>query len=403
MEVGPILRAMLQNRMRVAVLVVEVAVTLAIVLNCLTMISSQRARITRPTGIDEAHLIAVTVRPWTRDLAEYEARIQVVDRDLAALRALPGVRDATIISTEPLQGGGSSFQLRPMGADDSKWVRSPVYGADPHVFDTLGLEIVAGRGFTDADLPTGPDPRPANVVVTRDLADALFPDGNALGQLVDTGDPESPGTIVGIVGHMFTPYGGGPMESRITFYPSKPADPDYMLYLVRTQPDAYDGVFAKADEALLSVYPDRSVAVTSLLDVKAGGISQNIILARILWVIVWLLLFVTTLGIFGMASFSVAQRTKQIGTRRAIGATRGAVLRHFLVESSLVTGMGVVLGLPVAYGLNIALVNTIGGTALDGRLVLAAVVGLWLLGLVATLAPARRASRIAPALATRTV
>jgi len=403
MEIGPILRAMLQNRMRVAVLVVEVAVTLAIVLNCLTMISSQRARITRPTGIDEAHLIAVTMRPWTRDLAEYQARLQVVDRDLAALRALPGVRDATIISTRPLQGGGSSFQVRPMGADDSKWVRSPVYGADPHVFDTLGLNLVAGRGFTDADLPAGPGASASNVVVTQDLADALFPDGNALGQLVDSGDPDRPGTIVGIVGHMFTPYGGGPMESRITFYPSKPSSPGYMLYLVRTQPDTYDEVFSKLDEVLLKVYPDRSVVVASLLDVKAGGISQNIVLARILWVIVWLLLFVTTLGIFGMASFSVAQRTKQIGTRRAIGATRGAVLRHFLVESSLLTGMGVLLGLPAAYGLNIALVNTVGGTALAGRLVLAAVVGLWLLGLVATMAPARRASRIAPALASRTV
>ncbi len=403
MEIGPILRAMLQNRMRVAVLVVEVAVTLAIVLNCLTMISSQRARITRPTGIDEAHLIAVTAQPWTKDFAEYQARTQVVGRDLAALRAIPGVRDATIISTEPLQGGGSSFQVRPMGADDSKWVRSPLYAAGPHVFDTLGLELVDGRGFTDADMPNDPTPHASNVVVTRDLAEALFPDGNALGQVVDTGYPQAPGTIVGIAGHMFTPYGGGPMETRILFYPSMPASPGYMLYLVRAQPDAYDGVFSKVDEALLSVYPDRSVEVRSMLDVKNNGISQNIILARILWVIVWLLLFVTALGIFGMASFSVAQRTKQIGTRRAIGATRGAVLRHFLVESSLISIMGIVLGLPAAYGLNIALVNTVGGTTLDGTLVLAAVVGLWVLGLLATIAPARRASRIAPALASRTV
>jgi len=403
MEIGPILRAMLQSRVRVALLVVEVAVTLAIVLNCLTMIASQRARITRPTGIDEAHLIAVTLRPWTRDLTEYEARLQVVDRDLAALRALPGVRDATIISTRPLQGGGSSFQVRPMGADDSRWVRSPVYGADPHVFDTLGLEIVAGRGFTDADMPTGPGIPASNVVVTQDLADALFPDGDALGQIVDSGDPDRPGTIVGIVSPMFTPYGGGPMESRITFYPMKPSSAGYMLYLVRTRPGDFDDVFSRLDEALLKVYPDRTVKVTSMLDVKAGGISQNLILARILWVIVWLLLFVTALGIFGMASFSVAQRTKQIGTRRALGATRSAVLRHFLVESSLVTVMGIVIGLPAAYGLNVALVNAVGGARLDGTLVAAAVLGLWLLGLAATAFPARRASLIPPALATQTV
>lgn len=403
MEIGPILRAMLQNKVKFGVLVLEVAVTLAIVLNCATMILEQRRRIDRPTGIDEERLIAVSLRPWDSALEETAARRQLVLRDVEVLEALPGVEAATQITTLPLQGGGSSFQLRVLGqtAPDA-WVRSPLYGLGPGFVETLGLELVAGRTLTPEDLPEG-DGNSSSIVVTRDLADALFPDGDALGGTVDYGDPDNPATIVGIVDHMFTPYGGGPMESRITFYPSWAARPTSMYYLVRAEEGAFDQVFASVDEALLGVHADREVTVRALTEVKGWGLAENIILLNILGTIVVLLLFVTGLGIFGMMSFSVTQRTRQVGTRRALGATRTAVLRHFLLEATLVVALGVVLGVPMAFGLNVALVNALGVPRLGPGLVVAMVAGLWLIGLLASAWPARRAARVPPALATRTV
>lgn len=403
LHLGPLLRAMGRNKLRVLLLGVEIAVTVAVVLNCAALVGEQLDRIDRDSGIEEDELIAVTLRPWSAEYQDRDFRRQVVRRDMDALRALPGVKDATPITNFPLQGGGSSFQLKPLGADDAAYLRSPYYSADPHVFDTLGLEIVEGRGFTDADVPEEPGPRIMNVVVTRDLADALFPDGDAVGQSVDTGSEEYPDVIVGVVDHMFTPYGGSAMESRITFYPNLPGDDQRALYLVRAEPRAYDQVFSQIDAAVLGVERSRVVQVQSLAEIRAGGFLQNVFLVNVFTLVMVLLLFVTGLGIFGITAFTVTQRTKQIGTRRALGAPKGAILTQFLAESSLVTLFGLGLGLVAAYGLNLLLVTNAGAPKLDPMLVLVGSLALWAFALLATWVPARRAARLSPALATRTV
>jgi putative ABC transport system permease protein len=116
-----------------------------------------------------------------------------------------------------------------------------------------------------------------------------------------------------------------------------------------------------------------------------------------------LLVLVTSLGIAGLTSFSVTERTRQIGTRRALGATRGDILRHFGLETWLVTGIGTALGLVLSVALNVALAGVIEGANLTLPVVLAGVGCVWLVGLLATAAPARRGARISPAIATRNV
>jgi putative ABC transport system permease protein len=403
MELGPILRSMLTNRVRVILLVLEIAVTMTIVLNCLNMIVEQRERMATPTGIDEPNILAIQGSAWGQELEDNDLVAQVIDRDLATLRSMPGVIEACAINPYPLQGGGSSFQLKPLGAPPSALVRSPVYRADERFIDTLGLELVAGRAFNPGDIPQERGPQIMNIIVTQDLADALFPDGDALGKPVDTGSEEYPDVIVGILRHMHTPYGGGPMESRITFYPGNPKLFGAMQYMVRTEPGAFDDVFSHVEEALLAVNPERLLRVRSLLEIKGGGYLQNRVIAGILSVVMALLLLVTVMGIFGMASFSVTQRTKQIGTRRALGGTRTDIVRYFLVEISVIAVIGMALGLVGAYALNIALVTSVEGRPLPTALAVAGVVVLWLVALAATALPARRAAAVPPAVATRTV
>jgi len=357
---------------------------MTIVLNCLNMILEQRARIATPTGLDEQHIFALRASPWGRDFDDDEFKAQVIERDIATLRALPGVIDACPISPFPLQGGGSSFQLKPMGAPPTALVRSPVYRADEHFIDTLGLELVAGRAFTAADVPKERGPQIMNMIVTKDLADALYPDGDALGKTVDTGSQEYPDVIVGIVRHMHTPYGGGPMEDRITFYPGNAGLYGVMQYLVRTEPAAFDRVFGQAEEALLAVNKERVLTLQTLLEIKGGGYLQNRFVAGVLIVVMALLLLVATMGIFGMASFSVAQRTKQIGTRRALGGTRADIVRYFLVEISVIAVVGIALGLVGAYALNVVLVSTMEGRPLPATLAAAGVLLLWLVALTRT-------------------
>ena len=105
--------------------------------------------------------------------------------------------------------------------------------------------------------------------------------------------------------------------------------------------------------------------------------------------------------IVGVTAFSVTERRKQIGTRRALGATKGAVLRYFLLENWIVTNAGLILGVAVAYGLNVLLVTKTSGAKLDWRLVIASIVLIWLQGIIATLIPAMRATRFSPVIATR--
>ena len=116
-----------------------------------------------------------------------------------------------------------------------------------------------------------------------------------------------------------------------------------------------------------------------------------------------LLLFVTSLGIIGLTSFSVAERTRQIGTRRALGAQRGDILRYFLLENWIVTSFGLSLGVFLAVALNAALVNQVRAHRMDGAYLAGGVLLLWAAGLLATWFPALKGAGVAPAIATRNV
>jgi putative ABC transport system permease protein len=400
---GPIIRSLLRNRVRTWLLVAEIAITLAIVLNCLGMLLEQRRELTQPTGIDEANLVAVEMLPWDPVYRDREARVGFLRADLEALQALPGVVEASAMAPFPLQGGGSSTLFKPLGAPDETQVRAPIYSADDRILTTLGLELVAGRDFTAEDVYHGSDSRIMNVIVTQHLADALFPEGDALGKSIDSGNEEYPDVIVGIVRQMHTPYGGGPMEDRIAVYPSPRHSPAFMSYLVRVEPGQLDGLLPVIEDTLLASEDRRVVKAGPLLEYKARGYSLSAFFAGILSVIIALLLGVTALGIFGMTSYAITQRTREIGTRRALGATRQEVVFHFLTESAIVVVVGTGLGLIGAGALNVALMSAMDATALSPALMLAGVVLLWSVGLLATVVPALKASRLEPVLATRSV
>jgi len=400
---GPILRMLLRNRVRTGLLVAEIAVTLAIVLNCLSVLLEQHRELTRPTGIDEANLVAVEMLPWDAAYRDEATRLSIMRADLAAVRALPGVVGASAMSPFPLQGGGSSTQVKALGASDETKVRAPVYAADDRVVSTLGLELVAGRDFTPQDTPVESGPAIFNVIVTQALADALFPDGQALGGRIDSGSEDFPDVIVGIVKQMHTPYGGGPMEDRILIYPQPQGSASRMTYLVRTEPGQLAALLPVIEDTIRAADDRRIVTAKPLLEYKARGYSLNAFLAGLLSAIIALLLGVTALGIFGMTSYSVTQRTREIGTRRALGADRSDVVVQFLVEGSIVTLAGTGLGLVGAFALNLALMSHMDATALSPGLALAGVALLWAVGLAATAVPAVKASRLQPVLATRTV
>ena len=150
-----------------------------------------------------------------------------------------------------------------------------------------------------------------------------------------------------------------------------------------------------------SSYDDNSV--NSFADIRSHAYRADRGMAILMSMICVILLAVTGAGIVGLTSFWVGQRHKQIGVRRALGATRANILHYFQIENLLIAGVGVVLGIVLAIGLNLWLMRHYEMTHIPVWYVLTGVLTLLALGQAAVFAPARRASKVSPVEATRSV
>jgi putative ABC transport system permease protein len=410
MEFGPIFRAMTRNRARFLLIVLEVALTLAIVANCATLILKARAAMTRPSGFDEANLIRVNSTPFADELRNENALAQLTRADVQALRALPGVKSASNTLFVPFMGGGMSFGPHVPGHEDQP-VPSQFYYADPELLDTLGVHIVAGRNLTQAELESNKpevdlEAAHGGVIVSQALAKQLYPDGGALGKEIEYPEGQGRSTIVGIFDHFFNPFGssGGAMDEFAVLYPIPSGSFSRGTgYLVRTEPGQVNAVAGQIEAALLKVNDGRNLRVRTIAEQRQRFHSRDRLLVASLDAVMILLVLVTVLGIVGITSFSVTERRRQIGTRRALGATPFDIVRYFLLENWIVTTLGVALGLGLAYALNYGLMTWSSGSRLDWRVLVPGIAGLWLLGLAAALGPALRGAKVPPAIATRNV
>ncbi len=403
MEFGPIFRSLLRNRARVILIVAEVALTLAIVANCLSLILDTRAQLARPSGFDDEHLIAITSNPFDDRLRDQKVLDRLVDQDRQALRAVAGVRAVSHTSLRPWETSGSVTAVRVPGTRGEP-VRTQRADADPGFFETLGLPLAQGRGFTEAEYDHGSDAPLSEVqpvVVSRTLADQLYPGGGALGKPIADADESQRFTIVGIVDRFYNPFGEN--SEKVMLAPARSVGFDYgSRYLVRAQGNPAP-LIPQLEKALLGVEKGRFVRLRTTVENRDEYHGRDRTLVLSLDAVMALLVLVTALGIVGLTAFSVAERQRQIGTRRALGADRLAIVRHFLLENWMVTSFGVVLGVVLAYGLNFGIVTWVAGAKLSPATVAAGAVVLWTIGLGAALGPALRGARVAPAIATRNV
>jgi putative ABC transport system permease protein len=154
---------------------------------------------------------------------------------------------------------------------------------------------------------------------------------------------------------------------------------------------------------MLAVNADRIVTIRPIEEHKHRYFDDEFVLVKVLTVLVALLIGVTSLGIIGLTSLSVTQRTREIGTRRALGATRSAVLRYFVIEIWVITGIGLALGALLTYALNYALAHLADAPSIGWPLIASGIGFLWVIGLISALAPAFRATLVPPVVTTRTV
>jgi putative ABC transport system permease protein len=210
--------------------------------------------------------------------------------------------------------------------------------------------------------------------------------------------------IVGVFDHMGSPSPGSVQApDNIVFTPMLPDDTS-VTYVLRCRPADCDVIGRKASNVLLANARDRLLETPMRFsDLRTNYFQRDKTMAGLLIAAALGLLFVTALGITGLANFWVQQRTRQIGIRRAIGATRGDILRYFQTENFLIVSGGIALGLLLAVLLNLMLMKQYELPRLPLYYLPISALALWLLGQLAVLGPAMRAAAVPPVVATRSL
>jgi putative ABC transport system permease protein len=351
--------------------------------------------------MDEENIFLVSMAAYKPD---YDAD-SAVKTDVDVLRNLPGVVDATYTESIPLSGGGWSSSFTAVPDEHPKTtVDAGEYHVDEHGLNTLGVKLVEGRNFThdeinyvDSDKYTPPP----LAIVTRAFAEKMWPGQDALGKNVYEG-MKGP-TVVGVVDTMEGTWPHWEGFNRNIIMPSV-LERAYMRFMVRTLPGQRDEVMKLAEQKLKDAHTGNFVRnIHPLTYYRDETNSNDHAMTVMLSVVTVLILAITALGIMGLASFSVRQRTRQIGTRRALGARRIDIVRYFMTENWLITTMGVLLGSVFAVALNYKLVNMYDLPHIPWYYIPVGIVTLWVLGLLAVLGPALKAAAIPPAIATRNV
>ena len=411
MEIRPILSTLARHKTAAALIVLEIALTCAIICNALFMIGDRVGQINEPSGIAERELLRIQLTSSGSD-DNATARTRT---DLAALRAIPGVKDATVVNQVPFVNSSWNSGVRLTPEQQQTTLVATSYMADEHFLSTFGSRLIAGRGFRPDEYldfeAVNSSKEPIGIpaaIVTRKMAEKLYP-GIPVAQIIGKvfyswGDRPIP--IVGVLEHLVRPsLQDGPSAREYTMV--FPLRAHYNVggnYVVRTTPERRAEVLKAAVKLLRSRGNDRIILdenTKPFSDLRNEFYQAPRAMAWLLGAVCMGLLLITALGIVGLASFWVQQRTKQIGIRRALGATRGQILRYFQIENFLIAGIGIALGMLLAFGLNQLLMSKYELPRLPLLYLPAGALILWVLGQLAVLGPARRAAMVPPAIATR--
>jgi putative ABC transport system permease protein len=405
MQIRPILAALKKHKLATFLIAMEIALACAVLCNACFMIAGRLSAMHINSGVDESSLGEVVVTGFDpKQVNDLNARM------VAGLSAIPGVESVHVVTSVPFgpQNGVNGITL------DHKHYDTVVeyYAGSPGAPEAFGLKLLAGSmpAADDYQALPGQDYFPASsrVLITRALAERLWPGENPLGKQFWAAKYEF--RVIGVIANLavsqYTEFG----ERGADWSVFVPAQPGGSLlggtYLIRARPGDLERVMTEARAAIAKIAPDVVVDHEyshSIPTLRARFFATDRSMAGLLVGVIVALLGITALGIVGLASFWVAQRRKQIGIRRALGATRTDILRYFQTENFLIVTFGIVLGVVLAIGINLLLMKFFEVPRLPLWYLPVGVVVLWLLGQLAVLVPALRAAAVPPVVATRSV
>ncbi|GAB2565751.1 FtsX-like permease family protein [Dyella jejuensis] len=404
MQIQPILTALRRHRLATFLIALEIALACAVLCNACFLIFNRVDAMHMVSGVDERSLALIDVDGYDPQHAK-----DLNARMVAGLSAIPGVKSVGIINGVPFSQLGSmnGITTDPAGQHYNNVVNT--YTGDAASLHMLGLRLVAGR------MPVPDDYRPIDgfvpddslVLITRSLADSLWPGSSPLGK--EFWCIHFHFRVIGVIDHLVIPQpeSRGPAgRDWSVFVPVQPGAQLAGSYLLQADPRELPRVFRQAMLTVKKIAPDVVIDhdnSSAISDLREAYFRNDRSMAGLLVGVILALMLVTALGIVGLASFWVQQRRRQIGIRRAIGATRADILRYFQTENFLIVSLGIAFGVLLAYALNLVLMRLYEVTHLPVAYLLASAAAMWLLGQLAVLGPALRAAAVPPVVATRSV
>ena len=390
-----LIKGLLNRKVVTALLLLQLAMTLALLLNSILLAQQTHQQLNQPTGLDLDNIVLVQLKPTTASLRVYPALEELLNRQLAAVSALPDVVAAAYANQSAILQGGNNGNVYLDGEEGrSNQPSVPMYFVSKDFFRVLNSKLLQGelpQQSVSLDNPVQPD-----VVITQSLARQLFADKPAIGQQLNRG------RLAAVISDFYGQRSGtNVMFNSIQVAPPYGVDWGYSI-LLRTAPGRADVVRQQLDQTLRAVEPNIEIFHIRTLAEQHQRLYRNEYgLAMLLAILSALMLLVTMVSSYSSTYFHALKRQQEIGIKRALGASKNTIFIELLSENWLCTAVGALLGVMLALLLNQALAQVISIPALSGYLPLITIAVLLLCVTVATWYPAAIATRVSPATATK--
>jgi putative ABC transport system permease protein len=391
------------RKVRRGLVVAEVALSLTLLIGAGLLIKSVGRLQGVDPGFDSHNVLTFNLALPAVKYPTDTAQTLFLDQLLPRLNAIPGVTAAGVTSVIPFGGGWStaSFSIErvvvPKG-QNGPWGDLRI--VSPRFFDALRIPLKKGRVFTDQDR-LGAEPV---AVIDEQFVKKYFANENPIGKRITFG--AAPGktdstwvTIVGVVGH--AAHEGLDAEPRIQYYfPSSQSGIRFLNVAIRTTGNP-TSVLPAARDAVHSIDRDLPISTVSTMDkLVESSVGQRKLSMILLGVFSVIALLLASIGIYGVMSYSVTQRTRELGIRMALGAARSRVLALVVGQGMILAATGVGIGLVAAFALTRFLSSQLFSVGATDPATFVTVSGvLAAIALLATLVPALRATRVDPVVA----
>lgn len=388
-------KSLQRRKVVTALLLIQLAMTFALLLNSILLAQQTRQQLQQPTGLPLQQTLQVQLKPTTIALRQYPALGDLLIRQLAAVRAIPGVEAVAYSNQGPLLQGGNNGNVHDPDREElSKANSVPLYTVSADFFNVLQLPVLAGE-LPQSEIAVDAA-APSPVVLTQSLADKIFDGQPAAGRTVNRGP------VAAVVADFYGQRSAGTVNyNAIQVAPLYGVDWGYSL-LLRTTPNSTEQVRQALPQVLQQVDSNIEIFyIRTLAEQQQRLYSNEFGLASLLSLLSALMLLVSMISSYSSAYFHTLKHQQEIGIKRALGASKSRIFNELLSENWLTTVLGAIAGVGCALLLNKLLSQVISIPALSWWLPLAACAILLLCVTLATWYPAAIATRVSPATATK--